>query len=114
METRAHARYVRISPRKVKVVLDLIRGRGVNEAVSILRHVPRRAARVVLKLVESAIANAESNQDLDRDELYVAEAYVNPGPTLKRWRPRMRGMVFPILKRTSHVTVVLRQREEGM
>ena len=106
----AIARYVRISSRKVKVVIDLIRGKSVNEAKGILMYTPKAAAPVVLKLLNSAIANAENNLGLSREDLYVAEVYANPGPTLKRYVARSRGSASPILKRTSHISVVLDQK----
>lgn len=105
----AHAKYVRMSPRKVQVVLDLIRGKTVGEAQAILMYTPRAAAPVIEKVLKSAIANAENNQELSRDALYVAECYANQGPTLKRFRPGSHGRAFHILKRTSHITVVLDQ-----
>ena len=105
----AIARYVRISSRKVKIVLDLIRGKSVAEAQAILEFTPKAAAPVVLKVLNSAVANAENTQDLSRDTLYVAECFANQGPTLKRYRPRAHGRANRILKRTSHITVVLDQ-----
>ncbi|CDF58884.1 50S ribosomal protein L22 [Thermobrachium celere] len=110
MEARAHARYIRMSPRKIKVVLDLIRGKNVNEALAILKHTPRAAAPVVEKLLKSAMANAENNHNMDVTKLYVAETYANQGPTLKRFRPRAQGRAFRIRKRTSHITMVLKER----
>jgi large subunit ribosomal protein L22 len=107
---RAVARYVRIAPQKVRIVVDQIRGKSAAEAEAVLRFTPKRAAPVVLKVLRSAIANAENNLDMARQDLYVAEAYVDEGPTLKRAHPRYRGQVFPILKRTSHITVVLKER----
>lgn len=104
---RAIAKYIRISPRKVKIVIDLIRGKQVDQAAAILMYTPKAAAPVVLKLLNSAIANAENNLGLSREDLYVAEVYANPGPTLKRYVARSRGSASPMLKRTSHVTVVL-------
>ena len=106
---RAIARYVRISSSKVKIVIDLIRGKKVDEALAILMYTPKAAAPVVEKLLLSAIANAENNLSMDRGSLYVAEVYANPGPTLKRYRPRAHGRANRILKRTSHITVVLDQ-----
>ena len=105
----AVARYVRISSRKVKIVLDLIRGKSVAEAQAILEFTPKAAAPVVLKVLNSAVANAENNQDLSRDTLFVAECFANQGPTLRRYRPRAHGRANRILKRTSHITVVLDQ-----
>ncbi|WP_069650746.1 50S ribosomal protein L22 [Caloranaerobacter ferrireducens] len=111
MEARAIAKYVRISPRKVQIVANLIRGKNVNEALAILKFTPKKSARLLEKVVKSALANAENNFDMDRDNLYVAEVYANQGPTLKRWRPRAQGRAYPILKRTSHIGVVLKERE---
>ena len=107
---RAIARYVRISSSKVKIVVDLIRGKKVDEALAILMYTPKAAAPVVEKLLLSAIANAENNLSMDRGSLYVAEVYANPGPTLKRYVARRRGSASPMLKRTSHITVVLDQK----
>ena len=109
---RATARYIRMSPRKVRQVVDLIRNKDIGEALAILQLTPRAASSVVEKLLRSAIANAENNHDMDPDLLYVAECYVDQGPTLKRIRPRARGMADRILKRTSHITVVLKEKEE--
>ncbi|MFR4291555.1 MAG: 50S ribosomal protein L22 [Christensenellales bacterium] len=108
---KAIAKYVRISPRKVKIVIDLIRGKNVDEAAAILPYTPKAASPVVLKVLNSAIANAVNNQELDRKELYVAEVYANPGPTLKRYVARSRGSASPMLKRTSHISVVLDQKK---
>ena len=107
---KAIAKYVRISPRKVKIVIDLIRGKNVDEAAAILTYTPKAASPVVLKVLNSAIANAVNNQELDRKELYVA-VYANPGPTLKRYVARSRGSASPMLKRTSHISVVLDQKK---
>ncbi len=105
----AIARYVRISSRKVKIVIDLIRGKKVDEALAILMYTPKSAAPVVEKLLNSAIANAENNLEMNRDSLYVAEVYTNQGPTLKRYWARSHGRADQILKRTSHITIVLDQ-----
>ena len=105
----ATAKYIRISSRKVKAVIDLIRGKNVREAEAILLYTPKAATEPVAKLLKSAIANAENNLDLNREELYVAEIYANQGPTLKRFRPRAHGRASAIRKRTSHITVVLDQ-----
>jgi len=112
-EKRPHAtaRYIRISSRKVKVVIDLIRGKSVDDAEAILLYTPKAAAEPVLKLLRSAIANAENNLELSRDNLYVAEVFANQGPTLKRYRPRARGSACHIRKRTSHITVILDEKE---
>ena len=108
---QAHAKYVRISPRKVKIVIDLIRGKNVDDALAILQFTPKAAAPVVHKLLNSAIANAVNNQEMDRSTLYVAECYANPGPTLKRFVARSRGSASPMLKRTCHISVVLDQKK---
>ena len=111
MEAKAVARHVRMSPRKVRRVVDMVRGKSVDEALTILKYVPQIAAEPVSKVVASAAANAENNLDLTRDDLYIAQAFVDAGPTLKRVLPRMRGMADRVLKRTSHITVVVRERE---
>ena len=106
---KAIARYVRISSRKVKVVIDLIRGKQVAEAKAILMATPKAATDPVSKLLNSAIANAENNMDLSADNLYIAEVYADQGPTLKRYRPRAQGRASRIRKRTSHITIILDQ-----
>ena len=106
MRPRAVARYVRISPRKDRIVIDLIRGKQVSEALAILKFTPKSASPVVEKLLKSAIANAEY-KGLNKDDLYVAEVYADQGPTLKRMMPRAKGSGAMILKRSSHITVVL-------
>ncbi|MGI6130798.1 MAG: 50S ribosomal protein L22 [Bacillota bacterium] len=111
MEAKAIARHVRMSPRKVRRVVDMVRGKSVDEALTILKYVPQIAAEPVSKVIASAAANAENNLDLTRDDLYIAQAFVDAGPTLKRVLPRMRGMADRVLKRTSHITVVVRERE---
>ncbi len=111
MEARAVARYVRMSPRKARDVVDLIRGKSVSDAQAILRFTPRAAAEVVEKVLDSAVANAERNLHVKRDDLVVATTYVDEGPTLKRIRPRAHGRAFRINKRTSHITVIVKQRE---
>ena len=108
---QAHAKYVRISPRKVKIVIDLIRGKDVEDAQAILQFTPQAASPLVLKVLNSAIANAENNLEMNRKDLYVAEVYANPGPTLKRYIARSRGSASPILKRTSHISVVLDEKK---
>lgn len=112
-EKRPHAiaRYIRISSRKVKVVIDLIRGKSVKEAEAILQYTPKAATEPVLKLLKSAIANAENNMDLNKDDLFVAEVYANQGPTLMRFRPRAQGRASRIRKRTSHIGIVLGIKE---
>jgi large subunit ribosomal protein L22 len=109
-EARAVAKFVRGSPRKVRIVLDAIRGKPVGEALAILQFLPNRAARLVEPVVRSAVANAVHNYDLDADELVVARATADQGPMLKRIHPRARGRAFAILKRTCHIGVVVRQR----
>ena len=109
---QAHAKYVRISSRKVKIVIDLIRGKSVDEAKAILTYTPKAASPVVLKVLNSAIANAVNNQELNAKDLYVAEVYANTGPTLKRYVARSKGSASPMLKRTSHISVVLDQKAE--
>lgn len=104
---RATARYVRSSPRKARLVVDHIRGDKIEDARVKLQFIPRHVARDVAKVLESAVSNAEHNYELDVDDLRVAIAYVDEGPTLKRWRPRARGRATQILKRTSHITVVV-------
>ncbi len=111
MEARAQATYVRISPRKVKIVLDLIRNKPLDEAMAIVRFTTKSAAEPIAKLLKSAAANAENNHSMDRNNLYVAECFVCPGPILKRIRPRAQGRAFRIEKRTSHITVVLKEAE---
>jgi large subunit ribosomal protein L22 len=110
MEAKAIAKYVRMTPMKVGIVQGLIRGKNVNEAFAILQYTPKSAAEVVVKVLKSAVANAENNLNLDRSKLYVAEAYVGAGPTLKRFRPHAQGRAFRILKRTSHVTIIVKER----
>ena len=110
MESKAVAKYVRIAPRKVRVVMDLIRGKNVAEAFAILKFTPKVGADAIEKVLKSAVANAENNFDMNVDNLYVSSAFVDQGPTLKRIHPRSRGQAFKILKRTSHITVVVEER----
>lgn len=110
MEARAYAKYIRMSPRKVGAVLDLIRGKNAGEAMAILKLTPRAAAPVVEKLLKSAMANAENNNSMDPEKLYVAETWVGQGPSLKRFQPHAQGRAFRIIKRTSHITMVLKER----
>lgn len=110
-EARAVARYLRVSPFKARQVADLVRGKNVDEAVGILRYTNKKSAPLIGKVLKSAIANAEHNNDMDSDELYVSEIYVDEGPTLKRMRPRAYGRADVRRHRTSHITVVLRERE---
>ncbi len=110
MEARAYLRNARISPRKVQIVLDLIRNKDTQTANAILRHTPKAACEYLEKLLKSAVANAENNHNMDKDNLYIAECFVCPGPTLKRIRPMAKGRAYRILKRTSHVTMVLKEK----
>ena len=111
-DKRPHAsvKYVRVAPRKAKIVVDLIRGKQVDQALAILMYTPKSAAPVVEKLLNSAIANAENNLEMDRANLYVAEVYANQGPTLKRYWARSHGRADMIKKHTSHITIVLDQK----
>ncbi len=111
MEAKAVVRYVRISPRKVGILCDLIRGKTVDQAVAILSTTPKAAAEPLLKLVKSAAANAEANHQMDPEKLYVAAALADPGPIIKRFRPRAQGRAYRINKRTTHITVVLKEKE---
>ncbi|MEH6948532.1 50S ribosomal protein L22 [Peribacillus asahii] len=113
MQAKAVAKTVRIAARKVRLVADLIRGKQVGEAVAILRLTPKAASPVVEKVLKSAIANAEHNYEMDINNLVVSEAYVNEGPTLKRFRPRAQGRASAINKRTSHITIVVSEKKEG-
>ena len=110
METRAVAKYVRISPRKARLVMDQIRGKRVEEALNMLTFAPQKAARIAKKVVESAVANAEQNANVDIDNLYIKRIYADEGPTLKRFRPRALGRATRIRKRTSHLTVILDEK----
>ena len=104
---------MRISPRKVKIVLDLIRGKDTDTAMAILKHTPKAASEYLIKLLKSAVANAEHNFNMDASNLYVSECFVCPGPTLKRVQPRAQGRAFSILKRTSHVTLTVSEKKNG-
>ncbi len=112
-QAKAIARTIRIAPRKVRLVVDLIRGKQVGEAVAILRHTPKAASPVVEKVLKSAVANAEHNYDLDVNNLVISEVFVDEGPTLKRFRPRAQGRASAINKRTSHITLVVSEKKEG-
>mgnify|MGYP000862273949 CR=1 FL=1 len=113
MEARAVARYIWSPPRKLRQVADLIRGKSVVEAMAILRFMPGKAAVPIAKAVNSAAANAEHNQDLDRDDLYIKTVFVDEGPVVKRYRPRARGRADLKRRRTSHITVIVDERKEG-
>ena len=108
IEAKATLRYARISSRKVKIVADLIRGKNVDEALTIVKFTPKASSDIIEKLLKSAIANAENNHGMKHENLYVAEIYANQGPTLKRIRPAAKGSAVRIRKRTSHITIVLR------
>ena len=108
---KAHLRYVRISPRKVQIVLDLIRNKPTDVALATLRLTPKAASPILEKLLKSAIANADNNHNMNKDNLYVAECFVTPGPIMKRIMPRAQGRAFRIMKRTSHITIVLREKD---
>jgi large subunit ribosomal protein L22 len=111
MEAIAKLRHARISPRKVKIVLDLIRGKDAGTAMAILKNTNKAASELLIKLLGSAIANAVNNHEMDETKLYVSECFVCPGPTLKRIMPRAKGSADRILKRTSHVTIVVKERD---
>lgn len=111
MEAKAQAKFVRIAPRKARIVMDLIRGKNLGEAVTVLRFVPKKASGIIEKVLQSAAANAEHNHAMNKDGLYVYRAYADEGPTLKRFIPRAMGRATRIRKRTSHITVILRERE---
>lgn len=110
MNARAVAKFVRIAPRKARIVIDLIRGKDVGEAFAILKYTPKIGSEIVEKVLKSAVANAENNFDMNVDRLYISSAYVDQGPTMKRIHPRSRGQAFKILKRTSHITVIVEER----
>lgn len=110
MEAKAVARHIRIAPRKIRIVIDLIRGKNIADVVAILKHTPKVGSEVVLKVLKSAVANAEHNFDMNSDELIVSKIFVDQGPTLKRVHPRSRGQAFKILKHTSHLTVVVDEK----
>ena len=111
-QARAEAKHCRVSPLKVGFICNEIRGKNVDEALAILKFTPKKGARILEKVLNSAIANAENNFGLDRDLLYVENAYANSAPVMKRWRPKARGSANPILKRNSHIGVVVRERQE--
>jgi large subunit ribosomal protein L22 len=111
-QAKAIARYVRISPRKVRQVVDLIRGKKVSDALAILQFTPKGATEPVTKVLQSAVANAEHNYEMDTDALFVKEVFVDQGPTLKRIKPRAMGRADQIRKRTSHITVVVGEKKE--
>ena len=109
-EVKATAKYIRIAPRKVRIVMNLVRGKSVADAFAILKFTPKVGADAVEKVLRSAIANAENNFDMDADRLFISSAFVDQGPTLKRIHPRSRGQAFKILKHTSHITVAVNEK----
>ena len=111
MDAKAVVRFSRIAPRKARQVIDMIRGKRVGDAQTILKFTPRFAAEVIGKVLNSAIANAENNHKMNRDRLYISEAYVDQGPTMKRYMPRAQGRASAIHKRTSHITIVVAEKE---
>lgn len=111
MEARAQLKYIRISPRKVKIVLDLIRGKDTKTAMAILKNTPKAASEYLIKLLKSAEANAEHNYSMDASRLYISECFACPAPTMRRIRPRAQGRAFLIKKRSSHVTLVVKEME---
>ena len=111
MEAKATAKYVRVSPRKAGQICDLVRGKNVDEALAIVKFTPKASSEIIEKLLKSAIANAENNHEMKHENLYVAEIYANQGPTLKRIRPAAKGSAVRIRKRTSHITIVVREAE---
>ena len=112
-QAKATARTIRIAPRKVRLVVDLIRGKKIGEAMAVLRLTPKAASPVVEKVLNSAVANAEHNYEMDVENLIVSEVYVDEGPTMKRFRPRAQGRASAINKRTSHITIVVTEKKEG-
>lgn len=112
MEVNATAKYLRVSPRKARLVIDLIRGKSVREAEAILNVLPNKGAEFAVKVLKSAVANAENNLSLDKDDLVVKKAYVDEGPSLRRFKPRAQGRADRMLHRMSHITIVVGEREE--
>jgi large subunit ribosomal protein L22 len=110
MEAKALAKYIRISPRKIKPIADLVRGKSVADARAILKFTPRKGAKSLLKVLNSAVANAENNHEMNADELFVSEVYANQGPTMKRFKAGSMGRANPILHRTSHIGVVVKEK----
>ncbi len=110
MEARAIAKYVRVSPRKMKPIADLVRGKNANEAIAILKFTPRKGAEILKDVIESAMANAENNHGMDPESLYISEVYANQGSTMMRWKAGSMGRAFPILSRNSHIGVALKEK----
>lgn len=113
MEAKSIARYVRIAPRKVRIVMDLVRGKSIPDALAILRFTPKAASPIIEKVLKSAVANAEHNYDMDVNNLYISQAFADQGPTIKRFRPRAQGRATRINKKTSHITIVVSEKKEG-
>jgi large subunit ribosomal protein L22 len=113
MEARASHRHARTSAQKARLVVDMIRGKSIEQALGILEYTPKRAAKLVAKTLKSAVANAEHAQRVDVDQLYVKRVWVDEGPTAKRFLPRAHGRATPVMKRTSHITVVVDERRKG-
>ncbi|MBM7623987.1 50S ribosomal protein L22 [Sporohalobacter salinus] len=113
MEAKAIAKEVRISPRKARLVIDLVRDKEIAKAFGILRNTPKKASEIIEKVLNSAVANAENNHNMIPDELYISEAYVDEGPTMKRFKPRAMGQATPVNKRTSHITIKVKEKKEG-
>ncbi|MFD2707292.1 MULTISPECIES: 50S ribosomal protein L22 [Salibacterium] len=113
MQAKAVAKQVRIAPRKARLVVDLVRGKEIGEAVGILKNTPKAASPIVEKVLNSAVANAEHNYEMEPEDLYVSEIFVDEGVTMKRFRPRAMGRATGISKRTSHITVVVSEKKEG-
>jgi len=111
MESSAKLKHLRIAPRKVRLVADLIRGKMASQSLVVLKYTSKKAARPMAKLLQSAIVNAKNNLQLDENNLYISKLFVDEGPKLKRWRPRAMGRAYPIQKKTSHITLVLKERE---
>ncbi len=111
MEAKSQMNYARISPRKVGIVCDIIRGKDTKTAMAILQQTPKAASELLIKVLKSAVANAENNFGMDPDNLYISETYANAGPILKRVMPRAQGRAYRINKRTSHITVVVKEKE---
>jgi len=110
IEAKAHAKYIRISPRKVSIICDIIRGQDTKRAAGILKHTPKAGSEPLLKLLNSAVANAENNHNMDADNLYVSQVFANPGPILKRIQPVSRGRAHRINKRTCHITIAVAEK----
>lgn len=111
MEAKAYVRNVRIAPRKVKILCDLIRGKDAGTAAAIIMNTPKAASEIMIKLLKSCVANAENNHNMNTDNLVISQVFVTPGPVMKRVMPRAQGRAFRILKRTSHITMVLTEKE---